>query len=165
MKKLYIIRHAKSSWKDLSLDDFDRPLNKRGRLDAPVMGARLKEKNILPDVIISSSALRAKITAEVIAKSVGYDKDIQFEKDLYESSALLLYTTVMSVDDNSDTLFLFGHNTGINEFVEEYVKLYDNVPTCGVVEIEFECDKWIDITKENAKLISFDYPKNRDPIF
>ncbi len=159
MKKVYIIRHAKSSWKDTTLDDFDRPLNKRGRRDAPFMGKKLKKQNIVPDIILASPALRSKITAEVIAKKVKYFKDIVFDKSLYESSVSELYSALIKIDDENSIAFLFGHNTGINMFVETFVGLYENIPTCGVVEIEFDCDSWKDITKQNAKLVSFDYPK------
>ncbi len=160
MKKVYIIRHAKSSWKDLNLDDFDRPLNKRGMSNAPLMGSKLKSKNIVPDMVISSSALRTKLTAEIITQKVGFSKGILFSKDLYESSATVIYDKLSNLDDEHKIVFLFGHNTGINEFVEKYIDFYDNVPTCGVVEIEFNCFSWKDIDKENAKLVSFDYPKN-----
>ena len=159
MKKLYLIRHAKSSWRDKTLDDFDRPLNKRGELNAPFMGEKLKKKKVVPDIIISSPALRSKITAQIIAKKVKYSKKIVFNEALYESSVSELYNTLIKVDDENSTLFLVGHNTGINIFVENYVSLYDNVPTCGIVEIEFDCKSWKDISTKNAKLVSFDYPK------
>ena len=86
MKKLYIIRHAKSSWKDFSLADYDRPLNKRGFFNAPFMGNILKEKRVMPDLILSSPALRAKTTAEIIAKSIHYVDKIVFDKKIYEAS-------------------------------------------------------------------------------
>ncbi|MDQ1339890.1 MAG: phosphohistidine phosphatase, partial [Campylobacterota bacterium] len=86
MKKLYIIRHAKSSWGDAELNDFERPLNKRGKSNAPMMGERLKKKGVMPDIIISSLAKRAKSTAEMIAKEVGYEKKVLFDENIYESS-------------------------------------------------------------------------------
>jgi phosphohistidine phosphatase len=159
MKRLFIIRHAKSSWKDLTLDDFDRPLNKRGKLNAPMMGDRLKSRDILPDIIISSPALRTKKTAKIIANKINYEKKIIYKKELYESSSSILSDIISKIDDKNSVAFIFGHNTGINGFVEKYVDLYDNVPTCGVVEIEFDCKKWIEIDKNNAKMLSFDYPK------
>jgi phosphohistidine phosphatase len=159
VRKLHVIRHAKSSWKDISLDDFDRPLNKRGKLNAPLMGARLKKQKIVPDIIISSPALRSKITAEVIAKEVKYSKNIHYNESLYESSVSEIYNALTKIDDKHGVAFLFGHNTGINIFVENFVNLSENVPTCGIVEIEFNCKKWTDISTKNAKLISFDYPK------
>lgn len=159
MKKLYIIRHAKSSWKDLYLDDFERPLNKRGKQNAPFMGDKLKDKNIVPDIIISSPALRAKTTAKIIAKKVKYNKKILFNDNVYESSPIILHKILIKIDDKNSIVFLFGHNPELNMLAEDYVKFDENIVTCGVVEIEFDCDKWTEISAENAKLISFDYPK------
>jgi len=159
MKKLYIIRHAKSSWKDMKLDDFDRPLNKRGKLNAPLMGTRLKNRKISPDLIISSPAKRAKNTAKIIAKKVKFTDDIVFNRDIYEASTTTLHKMLTRIDDSNDVVFLFGHNPGINMLAEKYVDFYENIPTCGVVEIEFDCDRWIYIEESNATLASFDYPK------
>jgi len=160
MKKLYIIRHAKSSWKDMNLDDFDRPLNKRGKLNAPFMGEKLKDKNVLPDLILSSPALRAKSTAIMIAKKIKYTKKIIFNEDIYESTPSKLHKILTKINDKNSIIFLFGHNPEINMLAENYVDFEENIVTCGVVEIEFNCKKWIDINAKNAKLILFDYPKN-----
>lgn len=162
MKKLYIIRHAKSSWSDAELNDFERPLNKRGKLNAPMMGERLKEKGVMADIIISSPAKRAKSTAEMIAKEIGYEKKVLFDENIYESSVDELRKILTALDDKNSTVFLVGHNPELNMLVDYYVKFYENIPTCGVVKIEFECDKWANIEPKNAKLISFDYPKNSD---
>ena len=159
MKKLHIIRHAKSSWNDLSLDDFNRPLNKRGKENAPFMGAKLKKKKIVPDMIISSPALRAKATAELIAKKIKYSKKIIFKNDMYDSSARELHKMLTNIDDKNDIVFLVGHNPDINMLAEKYVNFNENIVTCGIVEIEFDCKKWKDIRRKNAKFISFDYPK------
>ncbi|MDD5400979.1 MAG: histidine phosphatase family protein [Sulfurimonas sp.] len=159
MKKLYIIRHAKSSWKDEALNDFDRPLNKRGKQNAPFMGKRLKENGIMPDIIVSSPALRAKTTAKMIAKEIKYAKDILFNQDIYESSQSTLHKILTKIDDKCGILFLVGHNPALNMLAEYYVDFSQNIPTSGVVEIEFDCDKWADISAKNAKFISFDYPK------
>lgn len=159
MKTLYIIRHAKSSWSDFSLDDFDRPLNKRGKSNAPMMGERLHSKNIIPDLILSSPAKRAKNTAKIIAKEVGYKKDTVFHESMYEATAKTIDTILKKTDDNNKVLFLFGHNPDLSILAEVYVKFEQNIPTCGIVEIEFNCDKWVDISSSNAKLLSFDYPK------
>jgi len=158
-KKLFIIRHAKSSWKDSSLNDFDRPLNKRGVLNAPFMGIKLKEKNALPDIIISSPALRAKSTAEIIAKKVKYDKKIVYKRDIYEVGESAVHKILTNLDNENSVVFLFGHNPDLNMLAENYVNFDENIPTCGIVEIEFNCKRWKDISAKNAKLISFDYPK------
>ncbi|MFA6196344.1 MAG: histidine phosphatase family protein [Sulfurimonas sp.] len=160
MKKVYLIRHAKSSWKDSSQDDFERPLNKRGKSDAPLMGSKLKDRKIVPDIIYSSPALRAKTTAEIIARKIGFEKEIVFKKDIYEASASTLHKILTKIDDNNSVVFLFGHNPSLNELVEKYINFNENIPTCGVVEIEFDCDSWEDISVENARLVLFDYPKN-----
>lgn len=159
MKKLCIIRHAKSSWKDFTLDDFDRPLNKRGMLNAPFMGNKLKDKNLVPDIIISSPALRAKTTAEIIAKKVNYNKKIVFKKDIYEVGMSALHKILAKIDDDNTIVFLFGHNPELNMLAKKYVDFDENIVTSGVVEIEFDCDSWNQISAKNGKLISFDYPK------
>lgn len=159
MKKLYIIRHAKSSWKDESLNDFDRPLNKRGKSNAKLMGSKLKNKKVTPDIIISSPALRAKTTAEIIAKEVEYKNEIIFDDDIYESSPDILHKILTAIDNKNSTIFLFGHNPELNMLVDTYVKHNENIVTCGVIEIEFDCEKWADVNEKNARLISFEYPK------
>ncbi|MDO8455226.1 MAG: histidine phosphatase family protein [Sulfurimonas sp.] len=159
MKRVYLIRHAKSSWKDSLLDDFERPLNKRGKSDAPLMGSRLKDKKIIPDIILSSPAVRAKRTAEIIAKKIGFEKEIVFKKDIYEANATTLHKILTKIADKNSVAFLFGHNPSLNELAEKYLEFNENIPTCGVVEIEFDCDSWVDISVKNAKLVSFDYPK------
>lgn len=159
MKNLYIIRHAKSSWKETSLDDFDRPLNKRGKRDAPLMGNLLKEQGVAPDLIISSPAKRAKDTAKIIAKHVNYKKDILFEQNIYEAGIYDIDNVVTNIDDNNKTVFLFGHNPALNEYVYQMVELYDNVPTAGIVHLRFNVDRWSDLCSECCELINFDFPK------
>ncbi len=159
MKTLYIIRHAKSSWKNLDLDDFDRPLNKRGGHDAPMMGERLRQKKIMPDLILSSPAKRAKMTVESIAKTVHYDKKIVFEKNIYEADENTLQSIVNNIDDKYNITFLIGHNPGLNDFIESYVGFDENLPTCGVVCIVFTCKHWRETSSKNATLSFIDYPK------
>ena len=120
MKTLYLIRHAKSSWKDITLDDFDRPLNQRGKKNAPFMGKLLKQREVKPDLIISSPAKRAKCTANIIAREIGYTKDIVFEPKIYESNLVSLKNVIYSIDDKYNTVFLFGHNPCLNIFVEDF---------------------------------------------
>ena len=159
MKKLYVIRHAKSSWKDFSLDDFDRPLNKRGKLNAPFMGALLKKKKVKPDLILSSPALRAKTTAEVIAKELECVKKIVYDEEIYEASAETLHKILIKIDDKHGIVFLFGHNPGLNDLAWKYVAFDKNIPTCGVVEVAFDTQKWSDIDSSNTELMAFEYPK------
>jgi len=159
MKKLFIIRHAKSSWKDYTLDDFDRPLNKRGLSNAPLMGSYLKGRDIVPDIILSSPALRAKTTAKIIANTVKYDKKIIYRDNIYEADSTTLHSILNSLDNKYTIVFLVGHNPGLNLLVDSYVGFNENIPTCGVVELEIKCDKWKNISAKNIKLLSFKYPK------
>lgn len=159
MKRLFIIRHAKSSWDDPSVDDFHRPLNERGMNDAPFMGQLLKERNILPDIIITSPAKRAEQTAECIAKEINFKKTITPNQYLYDAYVTSLQETISYIYDAHDTAFLIGHNPGVSALAYMYCDMKENLPTCSIVEIEFDCDSWMDADKKNAKLISYEYPK------
>jgi phosphohistidine phosphatase len=159
MKKLYLIRHAKSSWKDMTLKDFDRPLNSRGKQNAPFMGNILKERNISPDLILSSPAKRAKKTAKIIANMIEYPHKITYDKKIYDYHFDELDEIVHSIDDKYDSVFLVGHNPSLNIFVDDYVGFLDNIPTCGIVAIEFDVRKWKKISAKKAKIDFFIYPK------
>ena len=160
MKTLFLVRHAKSSWKDSSIDDNDRPLNKRGKRDAPFMGELLKEKVVNPDLVISSPAKRASKTAQIIAEQIGYyKKDIIYSEEIYEASSRELVDFIKKIDDKYNSVMLFGHNPGftmLNNFLSKHY--IDNIPTCGIVALEFN-NTWKEIDKNTAKMIFFDYPK------
>lgn len=159
MKTLYLMRHAKSSWKDITLDDFDRPLNKRGQRDAPFMGELLNKRGIKPDIIYSSPANRTKTTAQIIAKKVGYTKPIKFENKIYESNLISLKNIIYGINNKHNIVFLFGHNPCLNIFVEDFCPFYENIPTCGIVMLEFSCESWDEISMENCNFALFEYPK------
>ncbi|MGH1366702.1 MAG: SixA phosphatase family protein [Calditrichia bacterium] len=161
MKTLYLIRHAKSSWKNEKLSDFDRPLNNRGLRDAPFMGQRLANYRVSPGIILSSPAMRAIETATTIASEVGYPKDaIQRITSLYLASLNTLLETVNEIDDKHESAFIFGHNPGMTMFAN-FLTTYaiDNVPTCGVVCVLFEVDSWKDVAENRGSLSFFDYPR------
>jgi phosphohistidine phosphatase len=161
MKTLYLIRHAKSSWDDPQLSDHDRPLNKRGERDAPLMAKILKKKKIKPDLILSSSAVRALEYAKVISSHLDYKKkDIVSTKDLYLSDEDEMLKILKNVKDSNDIVFLFGHNPDITSFANSLCSAnLDNIPTSGICEIEFDTDNWNDIDYGKGKFKSFDYPK------
>jgi len=159
MKKLYIIRHAKSDWNDDTLDDYDRPLNKRGQRDAPMMGQFLFSKNIKPDLIISSPALRAITTAQLIAKEIKYEKVIVPNQYIYDAYVTALQEVVEYIHDSNDTVFLVGHNPGVSSLAYMLCGSKENFSTCAVLEIEFDCDSWMDASKDNSTLVSYEYPK------
>ena len=161
MKKLYLIRHAKSDWSNLSLEDFDRPLNKRGKRDAPFMANILKQKYMNPDLIISSPAYRAKKTTQIIAENISYKGEILYDEHLYGATLPNILEIINFTSDHYDNIFIIGHNPSLNMLAFYLVDFNDNIPTCGVLQIEFNCDSWRDINKKFAKLISFDYPKKK----
>lgn len=163
MKTLYIIRHAKSSWDDLSLDDIDRPLNKRGERDAPRMGKRLKERHVVPDLLITSPANRALSTCKKIAKILDYPTDtIKVEPELYHAEEDQWLRIVHSLNNKHDTVMMFGHNPGLTDFVNkltgEFIK---NIPTCGVAACSLAVDVWNEVGWKKATLEFLDFPKNK----
>lgn len=160
MKKLFIIRHAKSDWSNPFLSDFDRPLSKRGKTNAPFMGKLLKTKEIYPDLVLSSPAKRAKKTAQKIAKEIGFNKkEILFNENIYESSSNTLLNIIKSIDKKYNIVFLVGHNPGLNMIAYNLIRFDDNIPTCGVLQIDLDIEYWNEISDYNSKLISFEYPK------
>lgn len=161
MKHLYLIRHAKSSWNDPGLTDHDRPLNKRGKRDVPFMAERFSEYSHQPEMIISSTAKRARKTARGIGKMVGFEKnDILLLDALYTFSSEQLITVIRSVDNSVNVLAVVGHNYGMTDCAELLCgEELGNVPTCGIVLIEFPVDRWKYITGGTGRLLQFDYPK------
>ena len=161
MKTLYIVRHAKSSWDYPNLTDFERPLGARGERDAPVMGKRLYQMGIVPDLILTSPAIRAKTTSEIIASYLGYPKDrIEKDKALYHIGENALLRVVHGVNEHVRHLMLFGHNPGVTDFANDLTNgRFDNIPTCGVFACKFELNHWSDIKFGSGKFLFFDYPK------
>ena len=161
MKTLVIVRHAKSSWNDPGLSDHDRPLNKRGLSDAPIMGARLAEWGPPVDRVISSSAVRAWTTAEMVIHEMGLPWDeIQIEDALYHATEEEMLDVIQEQDDYIDGLMLFGHNPGMTYLVNDLSDLdLDNLPTCGVVILQFDVENWAQIGDEIAVKADIDFPK------
>ncbi len=161
-KTLLVIRHAKSSWDISSLNDFERPLNDRGKKDAPMMAKRLIEKNIDIDAFVSSPAKRARKTAELFCNTYNKDDDfVIFMSMLYHAPMEVFYEVIDQLDDKFSTVAIFSHNPGITEFVNtliESVQL-DNMPTCGIFAVQIQCDKWKDFKKSKKDFLFFDYPK------
>ncbi len=160
MKTLYLVRHAKSSWDYPHLADIDRPLNGRGKKNAPEMGRRLREKGILPNQLISSPAKRAYKTAKEIAKQLGYpEHKIRIDHDIYHAGQSSLLEVVRSQTDEVESLMLFGHNPGFTHFANALAnESIANVPTAGIVAIRFD-QGWDGIDYGDGELIFFDYPK------
>jgi phosphohistidine phosphatase len=161
VKRLILVRHAKSSWKDASLADFDRPLNKRGKQDVQVMGNRLAQRGIAPDCIVSSPARRARRTARAVAETLDYpEEDILFEDVIYEAGVPDLLQVVRCLDDSDDEVILVGHNPGFTDLCNRLSgETIANLPTCAAACIAFDLSSWSQVGPETGELAFFDYPK------
>lgn len=161
MKTLYMLRHAKSSWDDPELKDFERPLAKRGLNDLPVMAERFKSRGGELDYLVCSPAVRTKTTAQMWAKEIGFPSDeVGSNPELYFAGSNMLLKAASLVDDECAAAMLVCHNPAITEFVNEMANSeIDNIPTCGLVELRLPIDSWADIEFGSAELIEFDYPK------
>lgn len=161
MKTVYFVRHAKSSWKDATLADIDRPLNKRGRRDAPFMGKQLRDKGVKPDLLVSSPALRAFTTARHFAAVFGLEDDaIRIVPLIYHAFPDDLVDLVRSLPAEAQTVFIFGHNPTYTSLANQFaVDFIDNVPTCGVFRIDAGIDNWENFGPDNGRLTAFYFPK------
>lgn len=161
MKKLTLIRHSKSSWDDPSLADWERPLKARGKKDALLIGYKLEEEKIIPDKIISSSAKRAYDSAKRIAECIKYpESKIAITDDIYLAGIPQLVQLIQNLKDKWKHVFLFGHNPYFTELPNLYGKnKILNLPTTGVYQISFKCNKWADISLDNGKNTYFLTPK------
>ena len=164
MKQLTLLRHAKSCW-DNDLPDFERPLNKRGLRNAPVMAERLKEKKCRPDLALVSPAKRALETARIILPVMGLDEDrIRLEERIYEAGCEMLLNLVRETDDSFKHLLLVGHNPSFtdlwNILAREKVL---NIPTCGAFSLKFPgLHSWCELKLVSGKMVFMDYPKKKD---
>jgi phosphohistidine phosphatase len=161
MKTLYLIRHAKSSWKYPALRDEERPLNKRGQENAPDMGKRLKKRGVIPDLLVSSHAQRAFDTANLMADALGYSKrQIIVDKRLYHAATADFMKVIGEQNNKVESLLVFGHNPGLttlaNTLCDEYL---DNIVTAGVYAIRFDVKRWRDIPDVQGEFLFYDYPK------
>ena len=160
MKNLYLIRHAKSDWSDENKSDFDRGLNKRGEKAILTMAKALKEKKIMPNLILSSAAKRAKLTAKGLAKEIGYSGKIKYIDTLYMAEPETIQRFIKEVNNKNDTLFVVGHNPETTELsnmlIDDYI---DNVPTLGILALKLPIDDWKAFKIEKGEMQFFIYPK------
>ncbi len=153
MKRLIIMRHGKSSWADIDISDYNRPLNIRGEKSSQLMGEFIEAKNGKPDLIVSSSAVRSYETAKIVAQKMDYDVEkIMFTKELYLAWVNDILKTITSLPDNIKDCVLVGHNPGLTDLINHFGVRLDNLPTSSTACFEFEVDKWRNISKEKAEL-------------
>ena len=165
-KELILVRHAKSSWKNKGLDDHDRPLNERGRRNAPEMGEKLKRQGINPDIVFTSSALRAVVTAKIICEKLRFPFDqIIHETGMYHADVSEWLGFIGGLDDQWGSVMAFGHNPGLTELVADVWGLpVANIPTCGIISLTFGRKVWAAAVIEGPVTASFDYPKNKSAV-
>lgn len=163
MKTLYLLRHAKSSWNRPELRDFERPLASRGQGDIRKMGRRFKQAGRMVQCIVSSPAVRAKTTAMLFAKEIGFMEDqIAANPELYFAGTSMFLKAVRLVDEVYDSAMLVGHNPAITEFVNTMCGAdIENIPTSGLVELRLPIEHWSDAEYGKAELIDFDFPKRK----
>jgi phosphohistidine phosphatase len=160
MKTLFLIRHAKSSWDDTALADKDRPLNARGNRDAPKMGKRLAKRGVKPDLILSSPAARAVMTAEIIAKKLDYRRmKIVVNDRLYAVEADQLLDVIRKLGDKLERVMLIGHNPELTELAHRLSSNITHLPTCAVAEFTFDAKSWSHVGKDKPTKVTLEYPK------
>lgn len=159
MKTLYLLRHAKSSWESLTQVDFERPLNKRGCRVAPLIGEFMRDQHFVPDFIVSSPALRARQTAEMVKDAAGFATEITFDARIYEASAKDLLFVLNEMFVAANKLLLVGHNPGIEDLIKVLTGETRAMVTAALAEIELQIDDWKNIYQADGKLRSLFEPK------
>lgn len=160
MKTLVLVRHAKSAWGDPTLPDHDRPLNDRGRRDAPEMGRRLRERGTMPDAILSSTAVRARSTAEALAEALGVDgSGLRLDERLYGSSPETILDVVGELEDELTTAIVVAHDPGLSDLAYRLSGEIEHMPTCAVAEFRFAAWSWAELRETEPVDIRFDTPR------
>ena len=142
MKTLLILRHAKSSWNYPELSDYDRPLNKRGKRDAPRMGEHLRQERLIPDRILTSSAKRARKTASRVAKTSGYTGKVKKLDAFYDAVAGVYYDTLQALRDKHQRVMVVGHNPTMEQLVYSLTGQFRQMPTAALAHIELPIQRW-----------------------
>ena len=161
MKTLIVVRHAKSSWDDREIPDIDRPLNGRGKRDAPRMAKRLKEKEVTIDIVVTSPAVRTVATCDIFVDTLSLPKkSVELVRELYHAGDEVILGVIRRFNDKNGVAMLFGHNPGLTDFVNNLLEEeIDNIPTTGIVCCRLMIEKWSDAIWGCGKMEFFDYPK------
>jgi phosphohistidine phosphatase len=142
MKTLLLLRHAKSSWKDDAVKDFDRPLNQRGLKAAPSVGRLMRKRKLEPDLVLSSPAERARQTTQLVLESAGLKTELRYDERIYEATGMRLFEIVAQIEDDANIAMLVGHNPGLEELIATLTGEAQDLPTAALACIELEIDKW-----------------------
>jgi phosphohistidine phosphatase len=162
MKTLFLLRHAKSGWKDAGMRDFDRPLIARGKKATSAMGRYMRENDLRPTLIISSPAERAKETVERFMEGGRLTSELRFDERIYDASVERLFEIVTQIDEQADSCLMVGHNPGFEELVQHLTGQQETMPTAALAEIRLDVDKWRQVRPGSGKLERFVRPKELD---
>ena len=163
-RMLLILRHAKSSWKQPGLADHDRPLNKRGKRDAPRIGRLLRELEETPELILSSTARRTQATARLVADASGYEGEISLEREFYLGGPEDYINRLAQTPDSYQRVMIVGHNPGMEELVGQLLGRYERMPTAALAIIELPIGQWSDLSEEiTGKLQALWLPRELPP--
>ena len=159
MKNLIIVRHCKSSWKDPILSDFDRPLNKRGNIDGELMSNYLREKEKKIDKLILSTSIRTRLTSKYFIEKIHFNS-ISYLDELYHASYSEIIKIISKIENNFNNIMVIGHNPGLTELINYFtdMRIY-NIPTTGIIKVEFKEDEWSKITENKGKIVYKKFPK------
>ncbi len=160
MKNLFIMRHAKSSWDSPELPDHDRPLNQRGKADAPRMGRWLRDYGVLPDRIISSTAKRARKTAKAVAKVLNLSDHLELDRELYFGTTAGWFESLRANGADAECIMLVGHNPGLEEFLEQVSGQYESLPTAAIAHVELPIQDWSQLDRNaGGRLVTVQRPR------
>ena len=160
MKTLYVLRHAKSSWENAELADFDRPLNERGETAAPFMGKVMRSHEFVPALILSSPAVRARETARLVKEAAGFDADIKYDEQIYEASPQTLRQVVSAIDERFESAMIVGHNPGMEGFVRLLTEKLEPMATAALAVIDLNISRWEQISGSTGELRQVIRPKD-----
>lgn len=162
MKEILLLRHAKSSWENINLEDFDRPLKKRGKDDSVIMGEYIKQNDLIPEYIICSDSVRTKETLKIILERIKKEIDVLYTNKIYEAEVDDILEVISQTDNRLQRIMVIGHNPGMLDTVIELTKEdfpYPKFSTCGLAYLKLDINNWKDIRKSKAKLEIYKSPK------
>ncbi len=160
MKTLLILRHAKSSWKDETLPDHERPLNKRGKQSAPLMGELIRREGLLPDFVLCSTAKRARQTADLVAEASDYQGEIEYLRELYAAPPQAYLQALSKLDDRYERVMVVGHNPGLEELLQALTGEMQPLPTAALAQVELPIQQWAEVKSvRRGKLVEIWRPK------
>lgn len=152
MKKLLLLRHAKSSWEDTSLPDFERPLNERGMRAAPLIGKFMRAQKIRPDLVICSPAKRARETLALVLEAAGIETELRYDERIYEATVTRLVEVVSQIEDDKQEVLLVGHNPGFENLLESLTGQTERMPTAALARIVLNSDNWDEVLAKRGRL-------------